>query len=85
MKLTPEEVRRGVPHLGAQEHLGRLAVAYVKFFTPDSSWTWYVTYAELAISHVIWSSGSCGAMSLRLVITSFRELLLSIIGRPLSA
>ena len=41
MKLITQEVRRKLPPLRAQEHSGRDAVAYVKFFTPDSSWTWY--------------------------------------------
>ena len=38
-----DEVRRKLPGLYGQEHLGADAVAYVKFFTPDSSWTWYAT------------------------------------------
>ena len=38
-----EDVRKKLPPLGTQEHLGRQAVAYVKFFTPDSNWTWYAT------------------------------------------
>jgi hypothetical protein len=37
------EVRRKLPGLYAQEYLGADAVAYAKFFTPDSSWTWYAT------------------------------------------
>ena len=43
MKLMTEEVRKRLPPLGSQEHLGSRAVAHVKFFTPDSNWTWYAT------------------------------------------
>ena len=43
MRLVTDEVRKILPPLYAQEHLGGKAVAYVKFFTPDSNWTWYVT------------------------------------------
>jgi len=39
----PEEVRRRLPTLCAQEKLGADAVAYAKYFTPDSNWTWYAT------------------------------------------
>jgi len=39
----PEEVRRKLPGLYAQEKLGADAVAYAKYFTPDSNWTWYAT------------------------------------------
>jgi len=38
-----EDVRKKLPPLGAQEHLGAGAVAHVKFFTPDGGWTWYAT------------------------------------------
>jgi len=43
MDLLPEGARRKLPRLYAQEKLGAEAVAYVKYFTPDSSWTWYAT------------------------------------------
>ena len=43
MKLLTEALRRQVPAIGAQDGKGGEAVAYVKFFTPDSSWTWYAT------------------------------------------
>ena len=61
MKLMTQEVRRTLPPLYSQEELGGKAVAHVKFFTPDSSWTWYATYAELSISGVMWSPGLCRA------------------------
>jgi len=40
--LMTEEIRSQLPPLGSQDGKGGQAVAYVKFFTPDSSWTWYV-------------------------------------------
>lgn len=43
MKLITEEMKRVIPKLYEQESKGYNAVAYVKFFTPDSNWTWYVT------------------------------------------
>ena len=43
MKLLTEEIRKKLPPLYSQEKLGGKAVAHVKFFTPDSSWTWYAT------------------------------------------
>ena len=43
MELLPDELRRRLPSLYAQENLGADAIAYVKYFTPDSNWTWYAT------------------------------------------
>ena len=43
MKLLTEETRKQLPPLYGQDSKGPEAVAYVKFFTPDSSWTWYAT------------------------------------------
>ena len=43
MKLLTKEIRRRLPPLGGQDGKGGQAVAYAKFFTPDSSWTWYAT------------------------------------------
>ena len=43
MDLMPEEVREKMPKLYEQEKLGTDAVASVKYFTPDSGWTWYAT------------------------------------------
>jgi len=43
MKLLTKEIRKKLPLLYAQEIKGGDAIAYVKFFTPDSSWTWYAT------------------------------------------
>lgn len=40
--LTPE-IRETLPKLYEQENAGGDAIVHVKFFTPWSSWTWYVT------------------------------------------
>jgi len=41
MKLLTEEIRRKLPPLYSQDGKGGEAVAWVKYFTPSSSWTWY--------------------------------------------
>lgn len=43
MSLLTQELRRQLPPLYGQEKLEGKAVAYVKFFTPDSNWTWWAT------------------------------------------
>ena len=43
MKLLTKEIRKKLPPLYAQDGKGGKAVAYVKFFTPSSSWTWWAT------------------------------------------
>jgi hypothetical protein len=43
MKLLTQEIRKNLPPLYAQESKGGKAVAYLKLFTPDSSWSWYIT------------------------------------------
>jgi hypothetical protein len=43
MKLLTKQIKKKLPKLHGQENLGLDAVSYVKFFTPDSNWTWYVT------------------------------------------
>jgi len=42
MELVPETVRQTLPKLGAQDGNPDPTV-YLKLFTPDSSWTWWVT------------------------------------------
>jgi hypothetical protein len=42
MKLLTEELRRSLPALYAQEKNSD-PIVHIKFFTPDSSWTWYAT------------------------------------------
>ncbi len=46
MKLLIKEIRRKLPPLYSQDGKGGEAIVHVKFFTPDSSWTWYVTEGE---------------------------------------
>lgn len=46
MKLLPTEIRETLPALGAQDGKGGKAVAYVKYFTPSSSWTWFAISGE---------------------------------------
>ena len=43
MKLLTQEIRRRLPPLYSQEKLGGKAMVHVKFFTPDSSWTFWAT------------------------------------------
>ena len=43
MKLLTQEIRRQLPPLYSQEDKGGKAIVYVKFFTPDSNWTWLIT------------------------------------------
>jgi hypothetical protein len=43
MELLPGEIRAALPPLYHNEKQGMKAVAPVKFFTPDSNWTWYAT------------------------------------------
>ena len=41
MKLLTKELRKKLPPIGSTDAMGDKAIAQVKFFTPDSSWTWY--------------------------------------------
>ena len=43
MELLPKEIREALPELYANEELGLQAQAIVKYFTPDSNWTWYAS------------------------------------------
>jgi len=43
MKLLTQAIKDQLPALYAQEKKGNDAVAFVKFFTPDSNWTWWAT------------------------------------------
>ena len=43
MKLITKEIKRVLPKLYEQDGKGLNAIAYIKFFTPDSNWTWYAT------------------------------------------
>lgn len=46
MKLLTKEIRKAIPKLRSQDGKGDKAIAYVKFFTPTSSWTWYASEGE---------------------------------------
>lgn len=46
MELLTEELKKKLPPLYGQEHKGKDAIVHAKFFTPDSSWTWYVLEGE---------------------------------------
>ena len=43
MYLLTKAIRRRLPPLDTNEEQGLDALAIVKFFTPDSSWTWYAS------------------------------------------
>ena len=43
MKLINKEIRNILPKLYDQDNKNLNAIAYVKFFTPDSNWIWYAT------------------------------------------
>ena len=43
MILLTQEIRKKLPPLYAQDGKGGKSVVHVKFFTPDSNWTWYAT------------------------------------------
>ena len=43
MNLVDKVSREKLPPLYANEALGLMAQALVKFFTPDSNWTWYAS------------------------------------------
>src|SRR5512134_173623 len=43
MLLLTKAIRRKLPPLYANEEKGTDALALVKFFTRDSSWTWYAS------------------------------------------
>jgi len=43
MMLLTKAIRDALPPLYSQETKGLDAIAVVKFFTPDSAWTWWAT------------------------------------------
>jgi hypothetical protein len=45
MELLPASLRAGLPKLYAQEG-NRDPIVHVKYFTPDSGWTWYATEGQ---------------------------------------
>lgn len=43
MKLLTQEIRRKLPPLNGQDGKGGKAIVHLKLFTPDSSFTWFLT------------------------------------------
>ena len=43
VKLLTKELEKKLPPLYSQDGLGDETMAFVKIFTPDSNWTWYIT------------------------------------------
>ena len=41
MKLLTEEIRQKLPPLYSQDGKGGKAIAWIKFFSPSSSWSWF--------------------------------------------
>jgi hypothetical protein len=41
MQLLTKEIIKKLPAMRETEGQGKEAIAQVKFFTPDSNWTWY--------------------------------------------
>ena len=50
MNLLTAELRRTLPRLYSQER-EQDPMVHLKFFTPDSSWTWYATEGSLVDRH----------------------------------
>ena len=47
MKMMTKAIEQSLPKLGATENLpNEQKQVVVKYFTPDSSWTWYVAEGE---------------------------------------
>ena len=46
----PKELREKLPPLYSQDGKGGKAVVYAKYFTPSSSWSWYITEGEPVLS-----------------------------------
>ena len=58
-RLLPDDIKAQLPGLYENEDLGLAALAKVKYFTPDSNWTWYASeydgediFFGLVIGHV---------------------------------
>jgi hypothetical protein len=50
MKLLPKEIRELLPPLYSQDGKNGKAVVYTKYFTPSSSWSWFITEGEPVLS-----------------------------------
>ena len=49
MKLLTQQIRKTLPKIYAQDSKGAEAIVYLKYFTPDSNWTWHATEGEPVI------------------------------------
>ena len=67
MMLLTKKNKKDLPPLYANEKLGLDAQAIVKFFTPDSNWTWYASEfdgEDTFFGYVIGQSDELGYFSL---------------------
>jgi hypothetical protein len=71
MELLPADLRASLPPLYSQEHNPNPRV-HLKFFTPDSDWTWFVTEGQPQDDDFI-SSASCVALRKSGDISCFRN------------
>ena len=59
MELLPADLRASLPALYSQEGNPDPPV-YLKFFTPDSDWTWFVTEGEAREDDFLFFGFVCG-------------------------
>jgi hypothetical protein len=67
MLLLTKANRKSLPKLYSQDGKGMDAIAQVKFFTPDSNWTWYASEfdgEDLFFGLVVGQSTELGYFSL---------------------
>ena len=46
MKLISTELKNTIPSLYAQDGIGENQLAYIKLFTPDANYIWYITECD---------------------------------------
>ncbi len=61
MRLMTKEMRKKIPPLYSQEKV-KDPIVHAKFFTPDSSWTWYVTEFDGKDTFFGYVDGICAEM-----------------------
>jgi hypothetical protein len=59
MELLPPELRKLLPPLYAQENVAD-PIGHIKFFTPDSNWTWYATEGSEEDGDFVFFGYVCG-------------------------
>ena len=83
MILLPPKLRAALPHLYTQEKVEDPTV-HIKFFTPWTSWTWFVTEGEeqedtfMFFGHIIGQEEELGYFTLRHCIMHARRALCSL-------